>query len=278
MTTDLLHNCIEYKQKISSFCNVSDADVISVEDVEHIYYLPQKLRDERVDDRLLEKLGIWAASANMDRWTELVSSLRAQKPVVTIGIVGKYVHLSDTYKSLNEALIHGGLANQVNVKLKFIDSETVDVDAPEKALEGIDGVLVPGGFGVRGTEGKIAAIRYARTNRVPFFGICLGLQMVVVEYARNVIGLKGAMSREFDPSPKDPLIELMNDQREVTLKGGTMRLGSYPCVIEPNTLAHRSYAWWDGPYPSVTSSTSAVLIKFNLSTIASATVLSARLH
>jgi CTP synthase len=231
----------EIKQKISSFCNLSESDVISVEDVEHIYLLPQKLRQERVDDRILEKLGIWAASANMDQWESLAASLKAPKPTVRIGIVGKYVHLSDTYKSLNEALVHGGLANNVNVELVFIDSETVDVDNPAKELSDVDGVLVPGGFGVRGTEGKIAAIRHARTQQIPFFGICLGLQMVVVEYARDVIGLKGAMSREFDPDPKEPLIELMDGQRKVTLKGGTMRLGSYPCVVSPNTLAHRIY-------------------------------------
>lgn len=231
----------QIKQKIASFCNVSEADVISVEDVEHIYFLPQKLRDERVDDRVLEKLGIWAATANMDSWKALGDSLRVAKPVVRIGIVGKYVHLSDTYKSLNEALVHGGLANSVSVELVFIDSETVDVDDPGKSLSDIDGVLVPGGFGVRGTEGKIAAIRYARKNQVPFFGICLGMQMLVVEYARNILGLKGAMSREFDPDPKDPLIELMDEQRKVTVKGGTMRLGSYPCVVSPNTLAHRIY-------------------------------------
>ena len=127
------------------------------------------------------------------------------------------------------------------MELVFIDSETVDIDAPQNALTDVDGVLVPGGFGVRGTEGKIAAIRYARTNKVPFFGICLGLQMAVVEYARNVLGLSGAMSREFDPNPKEPLIELMNEQREVTLKGGTMRLGAYPCVVQEQTLAYNIY-------------------------------------
>lgn len=231
----------EIKQKIASFCNLSDGDVISVEDVDHIYLLPEKLRAERVDDRILEKLGIWAASANMDQWSELASALKAKKPLVRIGIVGKYVHLSDTYKSLNEALVHGGLANHVEVELVFIDSETVDIDNPEEALKDIDGVLVPGGFGVRGTEGKIAAIRFARANKVPFFGICLGLQMAVVEYARNVLGLTGAMSREFDPNPKEPLIELMNEQREVTLKGGTMRLGSYPCVVQDKSLAYNIY-------------------------------------
>jgi CTP synthase len=231
----------EIKKKIASFCNVKEPDVISVEDVEHIYCLPMKLRNERVDDRVLEKLGIWAASANMDQWSDLVTRLRVNKPVVKIGIVGKYVHLSDTYKSLNEALVHGGLSNHVDVKLIFIDSEQVDIDEPGKELSGLDGILVPGGFGVRGTEGKIAAIEFARENKIPFFGICLGLQMLVVEFARNVLGLKGAMSREFDPNPKNPLIELMDGQRKVTMKGGTMRLGAYPCVVKPGTLAHRIY-------------------------------------
>ncbi len=231
----------DIKQKIARFCNVSELDVISVEDVDHIYYLPVKLQEEDVDDRICEKLGIWAASPNMDRWTELVHRLKNPGQRVTIGIVGKYVHLSDTYKSLNEALTHGGLANDAGVELKFIDSETVDVDDPAKAVGDVDGILVPGGFGVRGTEGKIAAIRYARLNKVPFFGICLGLQMAVVEYSRNVLGLKGAMSREFDPSPAHAVIELMDSQRKVTDKGGTMRLGAFPCKIAAGTQAERIY-------------------------------------
>lgn len=229
------------KQKIARFCNVDVRDVISVEDVSHIYYLPVKMHEEGVDDRVCEKLNMWAASANMDRWKDLVHRLENPTRTVKIGIVGKYVHLTDTYKSLNEALTHGGLANDVRVDLEFIDSETVDVNNPGASLGEVDGVLVPGGFGVRGTEGKIAAIRWARENGVPFFGICLGMQLATVEYSRNVLGLKGAMSREFDASPAHPVIELMNEQREVTEKGGTMRLGAYPCDLSDSTLARRIY-------------------------------------
>ncbi|MFT7519835.1 MAG: CTP synthase, partial [Kiritimatiellia bacterium] len=224
----------DIKQKIARFCNVSVPNVISVEDVEHIYYLPMHFHKEEVDDRVLEKLGIWASSANLDQWHDLVQRLQNPARTVRVGIVGKYVHFTDTYKSLNEALAHGGLVNEAKVELVFIDSEDVPLDAPRAMFEGLDldGVLVPGGFGVRGSEGKIAAIHWARTTGVPFFGICLGMQMAVVEYARNVLGLKGANSREFDTSPKEALIELMNEQRQVTSMGGTMRLGSYPCELD----------------------------------------------
>ncbi|TNE84364.1 MAG: CTP synthase [Deltaproteobacteria bacterium] len=231
----------ELRAKISRFCNVDERDVISVPDVDHIYELPQKLADEAVDDRVLEKLGIWAASANLEPWKDLVARLKHPAITVRIAICGKYVHLTDTYKSLNEALHHGGLAHNAKVELVFVDSETIDIDDPASSLGEIDGVLVPGGFGVRGTEGKIAAIRYARENKVPFFGICLGLQMAVVEYARHVLGLDGANSREFDPQPKHAVIELMDEQRQVTQKGGTMRLGSYPCDLGADTLAHAIY-------------------------------------
>jgi len=231
----------EMRQKIALFCNLSEPDVIPVPDVSHIYELPLQLRREGVDDRVCEKLGIWAASANLDRWDDLVQRLRKPQLRVTIGIVGKYVHLSDTYKSLNEALIHGGIANQLGVDLLHIDSESVDPSNPTASLETVDGVLVPGGFGERGTEGKIAAIQWARENKVPFFGICLGMQLAVVEYARNVLEMSGAMSREFDPDPKHAVIELMDEQRSVVEKGGTMRLGTFPCDLTDGSLARRVY-------------------------------------
>jgi CTP synthase len=231
----------EMRQKIALFCNLSEQDVIPVQDVDHIYELPLALAAEGVDDRVLEKLGVWAASAQLDSWRDLV--VRQKKPAhrVRIGIVGKYVHLGDTYKSLNEALYHGGLAHATGVDLVFVDSEAIETENPGPALEGVDGVLVPGGFGERGTEGKIAAIQYARENDIPFFGICLGLQLAVVEYARNVLGLVGAMSREFDSDPTHPIIEMMDEQRHVVDKGGTMRLGSYPCDLSEGTLARRIY-------------------------------------
>lgn len=231
----------DMRQKIARFCNVSVQDVISVEDVEHIYALPQHLHKENADDRVLEKLGIWASSANLDDWDALVRRLRTLQRSVRVAIVGKYVDFSDTYKSLNEALVHGGLAAETRMDLVFIDSEELDPNDPGAVLGDVDGVLVPGGFGARGTEGKIAAIRYARENDLPFFGICLGLQMAVVEYARNVLGLAGANSREFDEEPAHALIEFMDEQRQVTTKGGTMRLGSYPCELREGTVARRVY-------------------------------------
>ncbi|MEQ1565120.1 MAG: CTP synthase [Myxococcota bacterium] len=231
----------EMRQKIALFCNLSEQDVIPVQDVEHIYALPGALRAEGVDDRVCEKLGIWAASANLDQWSELLARLKHPSFRVRIGIVGKYVHLTDTYKSLNEALVHGGVANNVGVELQFVDSEEVDPANVASILADVDGVLVPGGFGERGAEGKIAAIRYARERQVPFFGICWGLQLATVEYARNVLGIHGAMSREFDPHPTEPVIELMDAQRHVVDKGGTMRLGSYPCDLVDGTLARRIY-------------------------------------
>ena len=231
----------EIKQKIALFCNTTVQDVISVEDVDQVYELPIKLRNEGVDARVFEKLGIWAAAAVLDDWEDLVERLQNPQDHVKIGIVGKYVHLTDTYKSLNEALVHGGLANGVEVRLEFIDSEFLDRDDPGGALGQVDGVLVPGGFGARGTEGKIAAIRWAREQKVPFFGICLGMQLAVVEFVRHAIGLAGAMSREFDQDPAHPVIDLMDEQRQVTGLGGTMRLGAYPCVLDEGSLARRVY-------------------------------------
>ena len=231
----------DIRQKIAAFCNLAEADVISVQDVGHIYELPLALRAEGVDDRVCERLGIWAAKAQLDDWENLVGRLRGARERVRIAIVGKYVHLTDTYKSLNEALVHGGLAAGCGVDLQFVDSETMDLRDPGATLGGVDGVLIPGGFGERGTEGKIAAIRWAREGQVPFFGICLGLQLTVVEFARDVIGLSGAMSREFEKDPKHPVIELLETQRGVEAKGGTMRLGAYPCELVDGTLARRIY-------------------------------------
>jgi CTP synthase len=231
----------DVRKKIALFCNLEEQDVISVEDVRHIYELPTKLHNEGVDDRICERLGIWAARANLDRWEDLVHRIHNPEHTVRVAIVGKYTHLVDTYMSLNEALRHGGVANHARVELVYVDSETIDVDAPERALGDVHAVLVPGGFGSRGTEGKIASIRHARTHDIPFFGICLGMQLAVVEYCRNALGLAGAMSREFDPDPAHPVIELMDEQRQVTEKGGTMRLGAYPCQLEAGSLVRRVY-------------------------------------
>jgi CTP synthase len=231
----------DVKRKIALSCNLQEADVISVEDVAHIYQLPLKLAKEGVDDRVCEKLGIWAARASLDAWEEIVARIMHPTHTVKIAIVGKYTHLIDTYMSLNEALRHGGVAHDVGVELLYVDSEALDVDRPEATLDGVDAVLVPGGFGARGTEGKIAAIRYARERGIPFFGICLGMQLAVVEYCRNVLGLKGVMSREFDSEPAHPVVELMNEQRQVTDKGGTMRLGAFPCLLTEGSKVQRIY-------------------------------------
>lgn len=233
------------RRKISSFCNVAIEDVISVEDVPHIYALPEHLRLENANDRIMDHFGMVAPAPDVSPWNELVARSRGAERVVRVGIVGKYVDFSDTYKSLNEALVHGALANRVRIELEFVDSEQLEGDDAAAQLARLDGVLVPGGFGERGSQGKIAAIRYARENKVPFFGICLGLQLAVVEFARHVLGLSSATSREFEESVRGrlehPVIELLDDQRKVTDKGGTMRLGSYPCELVAGTLAERIY-------------------------------------
>jgi len=229
------------REKIALFCNVKLDRVISAPDVKCIYELPLTFHEQDLDDRILEQLGIWAAEPRLEAWRGLVS--RIQNPVheVRIGIVGKYVHLSDTYKSLNEALTHGGVANNARVVLDYIDSETLDVRSPDERLADVDAILVPGGFGERGIEGKVAAVRFARENDIPFFGICLGLQVAVIEFARTVLGLTDANSREFSDVAEHKVIDLMDDQRQITDKGGTMRLGAWPCELGEGTLARRIY-------------------------------------
>jgi CTP synthase len=194
-----------------------------------------------LDDLLCKKLNIWSRHPDLSVWEELAERVNNPEGETTIGIVGKYVHLIESYKSLNEALVHGGIAHRVRVHLQYIPSDDLE-EGNLDALAGVDAILVPGGFGERGTEGKIAAIRYARERGVPFLGICLGMQMAVVEFARNVAGLEKANSCEFNESTPHPVIDLMEAQKEIKMKGGTMRLGAYPCVIKPGTLAHKIYA------------------------------------
>ncbi len=231
----------EIREKISRFCDVEYGSVIAAPDVDNIYRLPLVFRDQDLDDRILGKLGIWAARANLEKWVSLIERWESARREVRIAIVGKYVHLADTYKSLNEALSHGAIANDARVVLDFVDSETIDPDDPGRQLGSADGVLVPGGFGERGAEGKIAAIQWARESKRPFFGICLGLQLAVIEFTRHVLGLRDAASREFSDSSSNLVVELMDDQRNVTDKGGTMRLGAYPCVLADGSLAARIY-------------------------------------
>ncbi|HNC99368.1 MAG TPA: CTP synthase, partial [Myxococcota bacterium] len=220
---------------------VSVDDVVAAPDVPNIYQLPMVLREEHLDDRVLQRLNIWAGQPHMEKWEEYVARAKNPHHRVRIAIVGKYVHLTDTYKSLNEALAHGGVANDAKVELVYVDSEELEAEKLGDVLGKVDAVLIPGGFGSRGTEGKILAIRYAREKGIPFFGICLGMQLAVVEYARHMLGLSDAHSSEFAPQGAVHLVHLMENQKDVTDKGGTMRLGAWPCVLAEGTKARQIY-------------------------------------
>ncbi|CAM3361350.1 CTP synthase [Corallococcus sp. ZKHCc1 1396] len=233
----------ELKDKIAMFCNVDNGNVFTSPDVRSIYELPLELHRQGLDERLAEVLNIWSRAPHLEKWETIVRKIyEPARGEVTVAIVGKYVNLTESYKSLNESLLHGGIANDVRVKLRFVDSQDVEAQGAETTLAGVDAVLVPGGFGVRGTEGKIAAVRYAREKKLPFFGICLGLQMAVVEFSRTVLGLKGANSLEFDEHTPHPVVTLMESQVKVQDKGGTMRLGSYACALKEGTVARKLYA------------------------------------
>ncbi len=232
----------DLKSKIALFCNLPADCVMTAKDVKSIYEVPLHLHQEGLDEKIVEILNIWTRQPDLKKWEELVHRIQNPTKEVTIAVVGKYVHLTDSYKSLNEALTHGGFANGAKLNLKFIDSEELESTedlAPFFADAG--GILVPGGFGNRGIEGKIKAIRYARENKIPFFGICLGMQLAVIEFARNVCALKDADSSEFNHNTPHPVIALMEEQKAVVMKGGTMRLGSYPCELEHSSLAFRIY-------------------------------------
>ena len=232
----------DMKKKIGLFCNVEEKDVIQVVDSEHIYAVPMALNKERLDEQVVDKLNIWTKAPDLTHWQDVVEKLRhPSHGEVRIAIVGKYVDLTESYKSLAEALTHGGIANDCRVYLKYIDAEKLMENGVDGWLDDVDGVLVPGGFGERGTEGKVLAIEYARTRQVPFFGICLGMQMAAVEFARNVCGMKKACSTEFKPDCKEPVIHLMEEQKSVHKKGGTMRLGACPCTVTKGTKAFEAY-------------------------------------
>jgi len=231
----------ELREKIALFCNVEQRAVIPAQDVGTIYEVPLKLAAEGFDDYVLEIFGLPKGTRDLSRWRTVVDAFHNPKGQVSIGIVGKYVDLSDSYKSLNEALAHGGLANGVKVDLVFIDSEGLEGSGyPEKLFE-VDAILVPGGFGKRGIEGMVRAIEFARGRKIPFFGICLGLQTAMIEFARNVCGLAGANSTEFDANPPYKVIYKMRELVGVDQLGGTMRLGKYPCRLKPGSLAWTAY-------------------------------------
>jgi CTP synthase len=229
------------KLKIAHFCNVDENAVITAKDVEWVYEVPLVFHQEGLDERIVEKLHMWTAAPNLKKWQRIVQILHQPKGSVRVAVVGKYMELKESYKSLMEALVHGGIANELRVELDCIESERLEQGDLGKILGGADGILIPGGFGERGIEGKIRAVRYARENQVPFFGICLGMQVAVIEFARTVCGLAGANSREFDVQTPHPVIDLMETQKGVENKGGTMRLGAYPCVLREDSLAFRLY-------------------------------------
>lgn len=231
----------EMKDKIGLFCNLEGDSVVQNLDAENLYDVPLMLYNEGLDSLVIEKLGLKCRKADLSEWIEIVDKIKNLKDKVTIALVGKYVELHDAYMSVAEALKHGGIANNSDIEIKWIHSEDVVEDNIEKHLKDVDGILVPGGFGKRGIEGKILVAKYARENNIPYFGICLGMQVAVIEYARNVLGLKEAHSTELDQNTPYGVIHLMPDQEEIDEKGGTMRLGLYPCKVAENTKAHDAY-------------------------------------
>ncbi len=232
----------EIKAKIALFCNVEPEAVIPNPDSDTIYAVPLIFAREGLDDILVRRLGLRAGPRDLSEWEAMVHRLRNPSRSVTVALVGKYVALPDAYLSVVEALTHGGIANDARVNILWVDAEQLEqVRDPEELLGSADGILVPGGFGSRGVEGKIRAARYARERKVPYLGLCLGMQVAVVEVARHVCGLAGANSTEFDPQTSHPVIDIMPDQRDVADKGGTMRLGQYPCVLQPGTRCREIY-------------------------------------
>jgi CTP synthase len=232
----------EIKEKISLFCNVQKEAVIEARDVASIYQIPIIFKEQVLDEIILTHFKLIAHCSQMENWEkDVVEKALCPKEAVSIALVGKYISLQDAYKSIYEALAHAGIANDARVEVKKIDSEDIEKLGAQKLLSGVSGILVPGGFGYRGIEGKIKAIKYARENKIPFLGLCLGMQCAVIEFARNVCGLKGANSSEFKPKTSYPVISLLEEQRKVRDMGGTMRLGAYPCQIKKDTLAFMVY-------------------------------------
>ncbi len=231
----------DLKDKIGLFCNIPGDWVIQNVDADILYEVPLLLEKEGLADIVCKRLGLTCSEPNLTEWQEMVKKQKTLKNTVKIALVGKYVELHDAYISVVESLKHGGIANDSDIKVEWVNSEHLNEKNVKQHLQKVDGILVPGGFGDRGIEGKILATRYARENKIPFFGICLGMQMAVVEFARNVAGLTDAHSYEFDPETKYPVIDLMPDQRDIDEKGGTMRLGLYPCKVSENSRSAGIY-------------------------------------
>lgn len=230
----------EIKEKISSFCNVPKDGVIDERDVEHsIYEVPLELHKQRLDEKICHSLGIKGKDADLKAWEKMVLSIKKPKEKMRVALVGKYVDHQDAYKSVYEALKHGAI--DANIDLEIVRVESDKKEDVGKSLSGVQGVVVPGGFGERGWEGKILAAEYARVHQIPFLGLCLGMQVMIVEFARNVLGFKNAHSTEVDPNTEYPVISMLSEQKVITDLGGTMRLGSYPCQLTPKTLAYSAY-------------------------------------
>ncbi len=232
---------IDMKKKIALFCNVPINAVIDAPDVSTIYEIPLMFHEGGLDDIIVEQLNLNCKSPDLGKWEKFVKKVKNPDSDITIAVCGKYVGLHDSYKSISEAFVHAGVANNTRVKLKWVDSELLEKQDPVQVLNEISGLLIPGGFGNRGIEGKISAVRYARENKIPFFGICLGLQCAVIEFARNICGYNDANSMEFNESTPYPVIDLMEDQKRIKAKGGTMRLGAQPCIIKSGTKALKIY-------------------------------------
>ena len=232
----------ELRQKISLFCNVPFEAVVEEKDVDHsIYEVPLMLQRERVDEQVCRMLQLDTPRPNMAHWQEILRKIIAPQHRVRIGVVGKYIELQDAYKSVYEAVSHGGIANDCGVEIQKIDAECIETEGAAKHLKGLSGVLVPGGFGERGIEGKIQAAGYAREHNIPYLGLCLGMQIATIEFARNVLKLAKAHSTEFDPNTPHPVIAMLNEQTKLTKKGGTMRLGAQPCQLVVGTKTARLY-------------------------------------
>lgn len=233
----------ELKSKIGLFCSVSPSNVIAAKDSEFIYEVPLKLNKEELDVKVCERLNIPPGQVHLEEWKNILNIWRHPKDKVKVGLVGKYVDLKESYKSLHEAIVHGGGKNECHVDVEYIDSEEIEYERLSEILSSVDAILVPGAFGQRGTEGKIVAIKYARLNRIPFFGICFGMQMAVIEFARNVCGIEEATSREFKVKFENPkyVIDLMEEQKLMKGLGGTMRLGAFPCQLQEGSLVAQIY-------------------------------------
>ena len=233
---------MDIKRKIALFCNVQTGAVIEAPDANTIYEVPMVMMKEKLDLIVLKKLNITDFhEAELTKWKEFLDKLKYPKAKVTIGLIGKYVELQDAYKSILESFIHAGAMNECKVQVQYIHSEFITHENVAEKLGSLDGLLVAPGFGHRGIEGKITAVRYARENGLPFFGICLGMQMAVIEFARNVLGIQGAHSTEMNVETNDAVIDMMEEQKKITIKGGTMRLGAYPCNLKEGSLAHKIY-------------------------------------